>query len=58
MLNVLFGHCVVLGWIEIVGGKFCSAMDSVADEFNLLAKGSIVFKRFSLVLYFDLSWSI
>jgi hypothetical protein len=58
MLNVLLDHNVVLGWIEIVGGKFYSTMESVADEFDLLAKGSIVFKHFSLVLHFDLSWSI
>jgi hypothetical protein len=42
----------------MVGGKLCSTMDSVADESNLLAKGSIVLMRFPLVLYFDLSWNI
>jgi hypothetical protein len=46
MLNVPLDHGVVLGWIEMVGGKFRRTMVSVADEFNSLAKEFIVLRRF------------
>jgi hypothetical protein len=52
---MLLNHSVVLGCIEIVGGKSYSTMGSVADESNSLVKGSIVLKHFLLVLYFDKS---
>jgi hypothetical protein len=42
----------------MVGEKFYSTMDSVADESNSSVKESIVFKHFLLVLYFDQSWNI
>jgi hypothetical protein len=31
----------------MVGGKFCSTMDSIAGEFNSLVKESLVFRHFS-----------
>jgi hypothetical protein len=42
----------------MVGRKFYSTMDPVADESNSLVKESIVFKHFLLVLHFDQSWNI
>lgn len=55
MLNIQLDHCVVLGWIEMVGGNFRKTVDSVADEFNSLAKESIVFRRFhSFYILIDL----
>jgi hypothetical protein len=54
VLNVLLDLSVVLGLIGIVGGKFCSTMESIADGSDSLAKGSIVLRRSPLVLYFKL----
>jgi hypothetical protein len=53
MLNIQLDHCVVLGWIEMVGGNFRKTIDSVVDEFNSLAKESIVFRHFSTRFIFQ-----